>query len=220
MVAAITIVLVALLFFAGTVMALAVQSNLHTVGQIRNEDAVHYAAESAVARGIAASIQTRPPSTSLCGLPKPQINGVAISSKCDSVAVDRASADKVKQWAVPAPTLPASVELDLGGFDGSVVVWTVIGSRGNVNVSIGSCASSFPAGANYFFCPSINSKKVTLQIASAVRVEPFVIRAAQQGSKEFVVTVVGRAGNEAGQADVLLPKKGKPVLGLWGTVLP
>jgi hypothetical protein len=41
-------VLITVLFLGGTVMALAVSSNLHTVDLITAQDAVHYAAESAV----------------------------------------------------------------------------------------------------------------------------------------------------------------------------
>lgn len=230
MVAAITIVLVALLFFAGTVMALAVEANLHTVSQIRDQDAAHYAAESAVARGVATSITSQ--RDGACG-PQQPINGVEISRiECHSFGIDATSPGAVKQWAVPSRNLPFTEDVDLGDLKGSVVLWTVIGSHGAINISMEDCPpQNVPAGANYFSsCPlpiKGRHRSVSLHVAGAGgSVTPFIIRAAQQGSSGVVVTVIGQAKNragqaETGQADVFLPKGGgKPVLGLWGTVLP
>jgi hypothetical protein len=49
------IVLLTLMFFIGSAMALAVSSSLHTIAQTNNTDSTAYAAESAVAQGLARS---------------------------------------------------------------------------------------------------------------------------------------------------------------------
>jgi hypothetical protein len=55
------IVLLTLMFFIGSAMALAVSSSLHTIAQTNSMDSVAYAAESATARGVAANrIATAP----------------------------------------------------------------------------------------------------------------------------------------------------------------
>ncbi len=232
----VTMVLLALLFFAGTIMALAVESNLQTIGQIRTQDATHYAAESAVARGVAAvsARASSPPSGPWCGPQQPLVNGIKISKIDCSPAVGIGTAG-VKQWAVSAPTLPYDIYLDFGDLGKTVSIWSVLGIRqlgpvpGKVNVRVDNpggqpCLGSLPAGATYFACPSLKGKRtVILHMAGEggpVSIGAFVIRAAEQGTKDFVVTVVGQAGAETDQADVLLPNGGKPVLGFWGSVLP
>ena len=51
------IVLLTLMFFIGSAMALAVSSSLHTIAQTNSMDSVSYAAESAVAKGLANAVQ-------------------------------------------------------------------------------------------------------------------------------------------------------------------
>ncbi len=236
-VAPVTIALVALLFLGGVAMALAVESNLRTVGQIRDDNATHYAAESAVARGVAAGILAPSPPEGPCGSRQPPVNDVQIATiECHSIAIDTAAPGSVKQWAVSPASLPADIQMDLGDLGKKVSIWTVVAPRrlnaapSNVRVWINNagditCPQSLPAGPNYYKCLlSLKGKNVvTLHVGSEggpVNVGPFVVRAAEQGSVDFVVTVIGRAGSETDHADVLLHKGGKPVLGLWGTVLP
>jgi len=234
-VAVVTIALVALLFFAGVAMALAVQSSLRTVGQIRNDDATHYAAESAVARGVAAAIRA-PSLDGPCGSQPPSVNGIPISAiECHPVRIATAVPGQVMQWAVPTPSLPSSIDMDLSAVGRTVTIWTVVGSRqlssipSSVrvwvdNAGASSCSRPLFAGPRYYVCTDLKGRNmVTLHLASEggpVSVGAFVVRAAAQGSADSVVTVIGRAGNETGQADVLLPNTGTPLLGFWGTVLP
>ena len=55
------IVLLTLMFFIGSAMALAVSSSLHTIAQTNSIDSVAYAAESATAQGLAANRQGKAP---------------------------------------------------------------------------------------------------------------------------------------------------------------
>src|SRR3989442_4247841 len=95
------IVLIAVLFLSGAVMAFAVSSNVHRVSLVSAEDAVHYAAESAVARGAGALLNTNP--CSVAG--SPTINGQAVMIWCSPGPTDADTADE------DSPTKPARASI-------------------------------------------------------------------------------------------------------------
>jgi len=225
------IVLIALLFFVGTVMALAVESNLQTVRQIGDQDAVQYAAESAVAQGLASRLESdrcRDGSGTISELGRP----LPFSFFCHEIASIDAAPDKIRHWAFPGQTLAEGqsivIEIRRPG-----TVWTVIGWR---NAGAGGPAAPVsiePAGK---VCPGLVSQTPTpgltyfcrrTEAPSIMRVGgsgpvtlgPFVVRAVGGGSDK-VATVIGRSGSVAQEADLLFPKRGEPAVGVRGTVLP
>jgi hypothetical protein len=225
------IVLIAVLFLSGTVMALAVSSNLHTVDLVTAKDAVHYAAESAVARGVAAVAQTMPcPATG-------SINHQALATWCQTEAPTKVEAKSIQRWAIVGGRQPC-VSISLPASDVKVTAWTVLAWRGPGGIEVWidrSQQCSSPTGearcpqhqvfANviYIKCEQPQSlgqgnPKSFLHIAgrdAPVDLGPAIIRAAPEGSVS-IMTVVGQAGIEVDEADVALPNR----VALWDTVLP
>lgn len=228
------IVLIAVLFLSGTVMALAVSSNLHTVDIVTAKDAVHYAAESAVARGVGAieKKQTCPKS----GDP---INQQAWQLWCQVEVSTKVDASSLQRWTIPAQRLDpgtcVSTSLPASGSKG--VAWAVIGWRGSGDVQVwmdrsqgcsptGSALCASPAvfsNVSYVSCQrppaeGEDNPKTVLHVGSRdlpVDLGAIVIRGAISGP-DAIVTVVGRAGFEVDEADLLLPNQ----VVLWNTVLP
>lgn len=227
-------VLIAVLFLSGTVMALAVSSNLHTVDIVVGHDAVHYAAESAVARGVGA-LQTAKPCP-LVG--SPTINAQAVMVWCSGGPTDSASTDEDS-------TKPASVSIPSGQLnpgtctsttlpssDPKITAWTVIGWRGSGVIGVWTdgnqldCVSSGGtlceqssvfANVVYVRCQPQSGDRF-LHIAGSgapVDLGTSVVRWAPRGD-QAVRTVVGAAGFEVDEADVVL---GNGVT-LWNTVWP
>ncbi len=243
-VAAIAIVLLALLFFTGTIMALAVESNLHTGSEIRSQDALHYAAESAVARGVAASshLSECPSRGSMLELGKDQ----DFLIQCHPVrGLSAQSPTAVTQWGVPEQRLDSSkgscITIGLDSLGTPSTVWTVIGWRKLTQQSVlqvwleksGAAQACVPSrdaqmcsipkpGPAYILCRA--DKKVSLHIASdggAAQVSSFVVRGTRQGS-DCITTVIGSAGFLTKEADLVLPKCGSAgaFVNLWNAVLP
>ncbi len=232
-------VLISVLFFGGAVMALAVSSNLHTVDILASQDAVHYAAESAVARGAGALLTTQP--CQLAALPP--INGRVVSIWCSGGPTDDESPNE--DSTKPATASIPSLQLTPGACTSTtlpslpspprnVTAWTVIGLRGSGDVDLSvwtdgnqtQCSSSLGTGCGlnpvlsnvvYVRCqPQSNDR--FLHIAS--RATPIflgtsVVRLAPR-SDHSVRTVVGASGFEVDEADIVL---GNGVT-LWNTVLP
>ena len=228
------IVLIAVLFLGGTVMALAVSSSLHTVDVVSGQDAVHYAAESAVARGVGAVEVTKscPPD------PPVGINGQALKISCYSQLVGGDLVEEGEGTGHGQATLPGG-RLDSGTcaapiqLPARMTAWTVIGWRGSGTVQVWTtapgqgCQSSAASPCDstpmfatvvYFSCGAQTTDRILYIAAGAagpVVLGTSVIRWAPQG-KRVVWTVVGAAGFEVDEADVLLPKQQV----LWNTVLP
>jgi hypothetical protein len=231
------IVLIAVLFLSGTVMALAVSSNLHTVSLVTAEDAVHYAAESAVARGAGALLNTNP--CSVAG--SPTINGRAVMIWCsggpDEDAIDE-DATKPASASIPSRQLTAGscTSTTLPSSSLKMTVWSVVGWRGSGGIVVWTDANQMacsPSAAtcnqHSVFSPSAFPNLVYVRCLPQTT-DTFVHIAASGGpvalgtsvvrwaprSDHFVRTVVGAAGVEVDEADVVL---GSGVT-LWNTVLP
>jgi hypothetical protein len=228
------VVLIALLFLSGTAMALLVSSNLHTLDVVVHQDRVHYAAESAVARGAtkAAASQSHecPLSTSECEKP-----------------LNKVASDPVRLLSVPSQWVASGdfpLRFSLPG--DWKAVWTVVGWRASdpstvVTVridGINGCetrASSLPASLVYVSCHQSDPSQANDQsrkdgpqqgVTSAVLhivvsggsidLGSIVVRAASAG-QSVIVTVVGQSGIEVDEGDLALPSRS---INLWNTVLP
>lgn len=231
-------VLIAVLFLTGTAMALTVSSNLHTVDVTSRQDAIHYAAESAVARGAAAAGQ--PGSCSLTG----SINGQDFVASCPA-PLHSVAPDPARLLSVPSNQLAAGdwqFPLQLPGEWSAV--WTVIGWRTSdplaaVRVWIGDAQDCdtqplLPSASPvYVICRRSGEQQgnnnnqgqdqadtsAVLHISvrgGAVRIGGFVVRAGLRGPGTLV-TVVGKSGIEVDEADFAMPDH---VVTLWNTVLP
>jgi len=131
------IVLIAVLFLGGTVMALAISSSLHTVDITSAQDGVHYAAESAVARGVGAIEATQScPADPLIG-----INGQDLKIRCQSQLVggdlleedEGAGSGKI---SIPGGRLDAGACVAPTQLSARMTAWTVIAWRGSGNVTV------------------------------------------------------------------------------------
>jgi hypothetical protein len=216
------VVLIALLFLSGTAMALLVSSNLHTLDVVVHQDRVHYAAESAVARGVVAAA-----SEPLSCSPADSINNQPFTTLCET-PIDGLDARSLKEWSVPGGRLtigchsyPIKV---LGQWKAA---WTVVGWRTpdrlaavavwidnrqqcDIQPSSSSVSPAYVSGT---------ADKSMLHIAvsgGSVELGGFVVRAANKGD-DTIVTVVGQAGFEVDEADAAVPAGD---LKLWNTVLP
>ncbi len=231
------IVLVALLFLLGTVMALSVTSALRTVDLVADEDAAHYAAESATSRGVAQAW------TGGCGVPS-ILNGKAYTIGCPPAVAQMVNISAVQQWAIPAQVLASGqslqFDLDYPATGSAVTFWTVFGWRaltpgaelsvcidnnsGRGNCNGGSAAYGTPAPSYFLAGPTLgNNVNLHLSgVAGTVRVNPFLVRGTTTGF-DSVVTVVGQSGPDAVEADVLIPANGDGDdwrASLWNAVLP
>jgi hypothetical protein len=230
------IVLIAVLFLSGTVMALAVSSSLHTVDIVSGQDAVHYAAESAVARGVGAIEVTRscPPDAG------PAINGQGLKVWCYARQVGGDLLDDDGEEGVGSgQATVAGGRLDPGSCfaqmqlpakrtawtvigwrgSGSVQVWTTAPGQGCTSPSATRCAEApMLANITYFWCDPKDVDRVLYIAAGAtgqVNLGTAVIRRAPKGGRTLW-TIVGAAGFEVNEADVLVPNKQQL---LWNTVL-
>jgi hypothetical protein len=230
----IVMVLISALSFAAASMAMAVSSNLQTVGVATGLDAKHYAAESAVTRGAAATMQSQPCAaggslnrqsfTTSC---QPQVNNVDTSSS------------GMAQVPVPPAKLASGqcISIPLSFAAQRVALWTVLGWRGNAidvwaddstdctvpgkNVCGQKTLNSSPA---FYNCYHGTGKGVdgALHVAAdggSVDLAAFDVRLAAKGS-DSVVTVIGQSGVEVDEADVITPVGGSPAVTFWNTVLP
>jgi hypothetical protein len=237
------IVLIAVLFLSGTVMALAVSSNLHTVSLATAQDAVHYAAESAVARGIGpievAAALKKPvscPPDPLVG-----INGQDLKIRCHSQLVGgdlsaQAGDDDEGQGSgrasVPGGRLNPGACVPPISLPAKMTAWTVVGWRGSGTVKVWTtapgqgCQSSAASPCDptlmfatvvYFSCGAQTTDRILYigaGVTGPVDLGTAVLRWAPKGPR-VLWTVVGTAGFEVDEADVLLPKQQV----LWNTVL-
>jgi hypothetical protein len=233
----IVMTLIAVLAFAASAMAMAVEANLHALTVVGRLDRIHYAAESAVARGAAAAI-----SSEECP-GHGSVNGTAITIACQAPVQD-ISADGIKRWAIPAQPLSSSacLSVPLVSLIPAPALWTVLGWRGpaSAGVSLWVDHSSGCTAPNALVCGkrTVNASPAyvvcangdwdesdgqpTLHVAAAgapVLLGSFVIRLAHKGP-DAVATVLGQANSEVDEADVLLPNHGQPAVGVWHTVLP
>ncbi len=226
------IVLIALLFLSGTVMAMAVSSSLHTVDVVSAQDAVHYAAESAVARGVGAIEVTQPcPADPLVG-----INGQNLKIRCHSQLVGGDPVDEGEgtghgQASIPGGRLDSGTCVAQIQLPARMTAWTVIGWRGSGSVQLWTtssgqgCSSSSAApcaeipmltNVSYFWCSAADTDRVLyIGATRQVNLGTSVIRWAPKGPR-VLWTIVGAAGFEVDEADVLLPNKQQL---LWNTVL-
>lgn len=230
------IVLIAVLFLSGTVMALAVSSSLHTLDVLSSQDAVRYAAESAVARGVGAIEQEQDCPTA------GQINGQSLAIWCqDSTQGDqqgtKSKPGSIQRWAIPAHSQCVSVDTKA---QADMTAWMILAWRGSsdikvwMNTDLSGCAPSpsdrrchlqavFPKvfpHAKYVSCdPEIERPVIHIgSTGSPVDLGSTIIRALPASGNDSVRTVVGMAGtgDEIDEADIL------PATGviLWNTVLP
>jgi hypothetical protein len=231
------IVLIAVLFLSGTVMALAVSSSLHTVDALSSQDAVRYAAESAVARGVGALEQKQECPTG------GQINGQSLAIWCqDSNRAYQKSTnlkpESIQRWAIPAHSQCVSVDTKAPA---DMKAWMILAWRGSSDIKVwmnnlSGCAPSpspsdrrchlqavFPKvfpHAKYVSC-DLEIERPVIHIASTsspVDLGSTIIRALPTSGNDSIRTLVGMAGtgNEIDEAD-LLPATG---VILWNTVLP
>jgi len=231
------IVLVALLFLLGTVMALSVTSALRTVDLVAQEDASHYAAESATSRGVAqAMVNKAIVNSGVCSGAGTLKSGqpytfalfpVMPDLSCPPAMTQNISA--VQQWAIPAQVLTSGqtlkFDLDYPASGSAVTFWTVFGwqaltpgaelsacidnNSGKGNCNGGSAAYGTPAPSYFLAGPTLGNN-VNLHlfgVAGTVRVSPFVVRGTTAGV-DSVVTVVGQSGPDAVEADVIIPTNG------------
>jgi hypothetical protein len=216
------IVLIAVLFFAGTAMALEVSSSLHAIDIVGADDAVHYAAESAVARGVVAAA-SEPPSCS----PADSINNQPFTTLCEA-PIDGLDARSLKVWSVPGgPLTTGCHSYPINVQDQWKTAWTVVGWRtpdrsAAVAVWIDDSLQCDAQPSSRSISPayvSATADKSVLHISvsgGSVYFGGFVVRAAKTG-KDTIVTVIGQAGSEVDEADTALPAGD---LKLWNTVLP
>jgi hypothetical protein len=240
------LVLIALLFFIETALAVAVSSALHSLNVIGNQAAIRYAAESAAARGIGAM-------TAVPSGPCPSngsINGLIFSTTCFSVpGIQAPAASAVEQRAFPASAVGSGSCIGARVFqenEVSAVVWTVLawrGPNGGGTVSVWmddqkNCAG--PAGKqlcpqafagtgqpHLFICAPSGQGVSTgdwLHVTStgAATLGPFVVRSAGPGSGDTAVIAVGQADTELDEAEVLLSGGtggSPPIQDLWDTLL-
>jgi hypothetical protein len=230
------IVLIAVLFFSGTVMALAVSSSLHTADIVVAQDAVHYAAESAVAR--AAGAADKFPGCRLSG----SINNQQFAARCEA-QLDNVAPDPVRLLSVPGRwvTNPGSLSFQLILPEKWESVWTVIGWRASAHsasvtawIDNGQDCDTQPGSPStspvYVICnrsdsddqeqkPKQADTSAVLHIVvggGSINLGGFLVRAAVEGGAS-IVTVVGESSFEVDEADVALPNR---VVKLWNTVLP
>lgn len=231
------IALVAILFLGGTAMALAVQSNLHTNRTIAERDAVNYAAESAVARGVSDSVRSLPDSKPSCS-GTGTVNGQSLTIDCRGFR--KVKKDAIQQWATPPRVLDAGgcIDIGLGLLPPPSTLWTVIGWRklkGNPSMAV--WVDSLPSnctppaetkfqgpGTPYFPATNPLPSKPTLHVklvGGSGSFAPIVVRGSKEGS-DCVATVVGVAGAVAKEADVLMTgcNSKKPQVTLWKSALP
>jgi len=228
-------VLIAVLFLSGTVMALTVSSSLHTVDIVTAQDAVHYAAESAVARGAAGLKPTGgcayDPSSTLNGQPlriwcSPASTGTDLTEPGET-NVHRLSVQN--QGSCAWVTLPSAVS--------TKTVWTVVGWRGSGSVQVWTDATPGCVSAGISNCDQSGvftnvvfvrcrpkSRNLMLHIAGSgagIALGTSLVRWVPQGA-DRIRTVVGAAGFEVDEADAVLTEGPAPPVQvlLWNTVLP
>ncbi len=228
------IVLIAVLFMSGTVMALAVSSSLHTVDILSSQDAIHYAAESAVARGVGAIEQKQDCPTS------GQINGQSLAIWCQDSNEGgqlgtKSKPGSIQRWAIPAHSQCVSIDTKA---QSDTAAWMVLAWRGKsgirvwMNTDLSGCAMSGKSCQLHTVFPGVfvNAKFVSCDLeierpvihigstGSSVDLGNAVIRALPTDAADSIRTVVGMAGigNEIDEADIL-PGTG---VTLWNTVLP
>ncbi len=231
------IVLIAVLFMTGTVMALAVSSSLHTVDIVTAHDAAHYAAESAVARGVGAiEVAAAIKGNASCPADAPAgINGQGLKIGCYSQQVGGDLDDEGSGWAsIPRGQLNPGACVAPIPLPPQTTAWTVIGWRGSGGIRVWTdgnqlgCSSSggTPCGQSsvfasanvvYVWCqPQTGDRFLHIAGSGApVDLGTSVVRWAPSGGG-VLWTIVGAAGFEVDEADVLLPKQQV----LWNTVLP
>jgi hypothetical protein len=223
------IVLIAVLFLGATVMTLAVSSSLHTVDIVTAQDAVHYAAESAVARGVGAIELTGSCPTD----PPVGINGQNLKIRCHSQLVGGDLGDEGEgsgRTSIqggqlnPGACVPISLPAKMTAWtvigwrgSGSVQVWTTAPGQGCPSSSALQCAHMpIPTNVAYFWCDAQDADRILYIVATGpVDVGTSVIRWAPNGPR-VLWTIVGRAGFEVDEADIVLPKRQV----LWNTVMP
>jgi hypothetical protein len=229
----VVMVLISALSVAAASMAMAVSSNLQTIGVVTGLDAKHYAAESAVARGAAAAINSQAcPTTGT-------LNGQTFTVRCQQVNNIDTSASGISQVPVPPANLASGqcISIPLTFAEQRVALWTVIGWRGAaLDVWADSSTDCAVAGQNvcgqqtlntspaYYNCyhGTGNGVDGALHVRAdggSVDLAAFDIRVAGKAS-DSVVTVIGRSGVEVDEADVIRPVGGSPAVNFWNTVLP
>jgi len=226
-------VLISVLFFGGAVMALAVSSNLHTVDIITAQDAVDYAAESAVVRGIAASDDTCSPSGSLT-VGSEMINHQSWAFWChgaDESAIEPTGSnqiDGIGRWATAGQQLGTCASISLPSAVAKMTAWTVIGWRGAGQLQAWmdtneSCSSQVAANCDqktvtadviYVRCRVGLGNPFLHLDGRDLNVGPSIIRWAATGGGG-IRTIVGISGPEVDEADALGSRQV-----LWNTVLP
>jgi len=225
-------VLIAVLFLGGTVMALAVSSSLHTVGIVSAQDAVHYAAESAVARGIAATDKCSTSGSLTVG--SGLINHQPWSFWCHGTDEWDDEQSRISQIgglgrsAVPGQQLSSCSSIALPLAAAKATAWTVVGWRGSGQVQAwmdtnGSCSSQVGsdcrqtaviASVMYVRCHLAAGQPYLHFDGHDVNVSPSIIRWSTTGAS-IIRTVVGISSFEVDEADVVGAKQV-----LWNTVLP
>jgi hypothetical protein len=230
----IVMVLISALSFAAASMAMAVSSNLQTIGVVTGLDAKHYAAESAVTRGTAAIMQAQ--SCPASGV----LNRQAFTTSCQPPInnIDSSSSG-ISQIPVPPASLAAGqcVSIPLSFAAQRVALWTVLGWRGAaIDVWADSSTDCATPGNNVCAKKTLNSSPAffncyhgtgngvdgALHVAAdagSVDLAAFDIRVAGKAS-DSVVTVIGQSGVEVDEADVISPSGGSPAVSFWNTVLP
>jgi hypothetical protein len=239
-------VLIALLFLTGTVMALAVSSSLRTIETTTRQDAIHYAAESAVARGVAAVVQSVP-----CP-PSGSINKELLLTWCQDPPSPPHDGDQhgnnqrgdVQHAAIPGQRLEAGACTSISvtsGSDGTA--WTVIAWRGagDVRAWVDSSSGCSAGGGAECAQTSVFSNVRYVQCAlqgghwlhvagrtGGVTLGSSVVRWAPADA-DPIRTVVGSSGFEVDEADVVIPadqgqsqsqNQSSPRQIFWNTVLP
>jgi hypothetical protein len=225
-------ILIAVLFLSGTVMALEISSNFHTVGLLIRDDRIDYAAESAVAREAATAPDCHP----LTGRVNSQEFAATCEELVENVKTDPVRVQSVKGgWTTDSNPFPVSVTLpsDWAAF------WTVIGWRSSdpaatVTVQGDQAVDCLtqqwsPWSVIYVICRQSDNQQsgnpknavtaATLSIAVSggpVYFGDFVVRAVKHGHSK-IVTVIGKSGVEVDEADIAIPSR---VVRLWNTVLP
>ena len=227
-------VLISALSVAAASMAMAVSSNLQTIGVVTGLDAKHYAAESAVARGTAAVLQAQPCPAS------GSLNRQSFTTRCQQVNNIDASSGGMSQVPVPPASLAPGqcISIPLSFPEQRVALWTVFGWRGGnaLDVWADSSTDCSMKGQNvcgektltlspaYYNCYHGTGGGVdgALHVAAdggSVDLAAFDVRLAAKAS-DSVVTVIGQSGVEVDEADVINPAGGSAAVNFWNTVLP